>query len=71
MTPDRCDNCRGDSKVLETTSVGSTVKRRRVCTTCGSRWTTYERRGRIVAKEPPEEKPPYLGGASRNHVPKS
>lgn len=42
----RCSQCRGkDTKVIESRDVaeGQAVRRRRMCTECGYRFTTYER----------------------------
>ena len=40
-----CPICGGDSKVLDTRTndTANTVKRRRECTKCGKRFTTYEK----------------------------
>lgn len=40
----RCSKCgEDDSKVLESRDTGSSIRRRRQCNKCGSRYTTYER----------------------------
>lgn len=40
----RCPYCQeGDSRVIDTREVGNTIRRRRECTRCGQRFTTYER----------------------------
>ncbi|MCL2451976.1 transcriptional regulator NrdR [Candidatus Saccharibacteria bacterium] len=39
-----CPKCRdGESKVIESRDTGDSVRRRRECLKCGSRYTTYER----------------------------
>lgn len=44
----RCPYCQdGDSRVVDTRKVGSTVRRRRECLRCGQRFTTYERLARV------------------------
>ena len=40
----RCPFClEGDSRVIDTRSVGDSIRRRRECLQCGQRFTTYER----------------------------
>jgi transcriptional repressor NrdR len=40
----RCPYCqRGDSRVIDSREVGTTIRRRRECIRCGQRFTTYER----------------------------
>jgi len=40
----RCSKCGNDeSKVIESRDAGSSIRRRRECIKCGSRYTTYER----------------------------
>lgn len=39
---DRCAMCGGDSKVIETRPSKIGIWRRRLCLTCGLRWSTYE-----------------------------
>lgn len=37
-----CEKCEGKSYVVESRSVGSTVRRRRACVNCNWRWRTIE-----------------------------
>jgi transcriptional repressor NrdR len=40
----RCPYCQeGDSRVIDSREVGSSIRRRRECVQCGQRFTTYER----------------------------
>ena len=39
----RCPFCRGDTRVVDTREVGNDIRRRRECTACQQRFTTYER----------------------------
>ena len=39
----RCPFCRADSRVVDTREVGSDIRRRRECSVCQKRFTTYER----------------------------
>lgn len=40
----RCPYCQeGDSRVIDSREVGSSIRRRRECVRCGQRFTTYER----------------------------
>jgi hypothetical protein len=42
---DQCHACSGfKTEVLDSRRTGITVRRRRRCTACGARWTTYELR---------------------------
>jgi transcriptional repressor NrdR len=39
-----CSKCgKDESKVIESRDTGSSIRRRRECTSCGNRYTTYER----------------------------
>src|SRR5690606_20782491 len=44
----QCPTCNGDTRVLESRAAegGAAVRRRRECTECGRRFTTFERRVR-------------------------
>lgn len=42
----KCQRCSGDSRVIETRE----PKRRRECTSCGHRWTTFELSAAEVGK---------------------
>lgn len=37
-----CPKCGADSGVLESRAVAKTIWRRRKCSACGERWSTYE-----------------------------
>jgi transcriptional repressor NrdR len=39
----RCPFCRADTRVVDTREVGNDIRRRRECTSCQQRFTTYER----------------------------
>jgi transcriptional repressor NrdR len=39
----RCPFCRADSRVVDTREVGPDIRRRRECSACQQRFTTYER----------------------------
>jgi hypothetical protein len=39
---DHCGACGAKSDVMETRSTNGTVRRRRICPQCSSRWTTFE-----------------------------
>lgn len=38
----RCPKCKGDSRVTDSRLTNKALRRRRACTSCGHRWTTYE-----------------------------
>ena len=40
-----CVQCSADTRVLDSRPVRGAVRRRRECTTCGERFTTFERVG--------------------------
>jgi transcriptional repressor NrdR len=43
-----CPFCQeGDSRVIDTREVGSAIRRRRECSRCGQRFTTYERLAQV------------------------
>lgn len=72
--PRRCPVCGGPSKVLHVRPAGTCAKRRRACdaqTPCPVRWTTYERRSKVLAFEPDEEKVPPVVHPPRDLAPKS
>lgn len=44
----RCE-CGGKSSIVDSREIGKTITRRRVCASCGQRWTTKEVRVAIIA----------------------
>lgn len=47
----KCPKCKGDSVVLSTREIDSSVRRTRKCSACGFRWATYEGSLHEVAKQ--------------------
>lgn len=57
-----CRLCKGASRVLDTRASAVDIKRKRICETCGSQWTTVEIE---LSDGPPLETPPEHQTAKR------
>jgi transcriptional regulator NrdR family protein len=56
----RCDQCGGNTEVLETVQAGKYTRRRRQCLHCGARFTTHEMPREELQKNAEDSVPAWL-----------